>query len=541
MAKSGLVGKGVVELEQFQKWPVLSEVNSPKDLKALDRKGLATLAREIREYLVYRVGENGGHLASNLGVVELTMAIHRVFDVPRDHLIFDVGHQSYVHKLLTERKDRFDTLRQAGGISGFTRREESAYDAFGAGHSSTAISAAIGMAEADRLAGRDCYTIAVVGDGALTGGLAYEGMNNCRRDLKLIIIINENEMSISPNTGRFAEYLSHVRTSPSYIRTKAFTKSALRHIPLFGKPLHRLAGAVKRTIKRRFYRRNMFEYMGAHFLGPMDGNDLDGMIACLSYAQKLSGSIILHVKTQKGRGYAPAEKDPNRYHGLPPKEPPPAAPTKLSEEMGRALCDLASRDGRICAITAAMSDGTGLTPFREAYPQRFYDVGIAEGHAVTFAAGLAAGGMRPFVALYSTFLQRAYDNILHDAALQGLPVTLCIDRAGLNPFDGVTHHGIYDVAMLSSLSGVSIYAPVTARGIRASLRAAQESGGVSAIRYSARGEDPAVMAAFYGDSESDDTPRVRVWQSGRGCCGAHGDHPRKGGGNGTANGHTTAI
>ncbi|MBR3863104.1 MAG: 1-deoxy-D-xylulose-5-phosphate synthase [Clostridia bacterium] len=449
--------------ENFDAYKLLGKIDSPSDLKALAAADLPLLAKEIRQYLSYRVRENGGHLSSNLGVVELTMAIHRVFSTPQDHVIFDVGHQSYVHKLLTGRKEQFDTLRQAGGLSGFTKREESEHDAFGAGHSSTAISAAIGMATADALNGSDAYTVAVVGDGALTGGLAYEGLNNCRGDLRLIIVINENEMSISPNTGGLSEHLSRIRSSKRYIKAKAFTARTLRALPLIGKPLYVLLRFIKKRVKRLVYQENLFEQMGLRYYGPLDGNDIEGLVASLSYAKQRGGSVVLHVKTKKGMGDKEAEASPDLYHGVAPQGKVNTVPT-FSEYFGRALCRMAKDEPDLCAITAAMSYGTGLEPFRVAYPKRFFDVGIAEGHAVTFAAGLGAGGKIPVVALYSTFLQRAYDNVLHDAALQHLPLILAIDRAGFSAADGPTHHGVYDVSLLSGIAGVRIFAPVTGAG-----------------------------------------------------------------------------
>lgn len=504
----------VTLLECFDAYELLKNINSPADLKALEAADLPRLAEEIRHYLSARVRENGGHLASNLGVVELTMAIHRVFDAPADHIIFDVGHQSYVHKLLTGRKEQFDTLRRPGGLSGFTKREESPYDPFGAGHSSTAVSAAVGMAEADLLAGRKDYTVAVVGDGALSGGLAYEGLNNCRPDLRLILIINDNEMSISPNTGRLATHLSRMRTSRGYLRTKELTAGTLRKIPLIGKSLHRLLRGIKRAIKHIFYKENFFEHMGIRYLGPIDGNDTKRLETLLTHAKRLESSVILHVKTKKGLGDAEAEKSPARFHGVAPADKPHMGPD-FSTAFGEALCKVAAYDARICAITAAMSHGTGLEPFRLAYPDRFFDVGIAEGHAVTFAAGLAAGGMRPVVALYSTFLQRAFDNVLHDAALQRLPVTLAIDRAGFNPLDGATHHGVFDVSMLSAIPDVRIYTPVTGAGIAASLAAANACEGVAALRYPAGAESARMLTAFYPTGASAiAAPTVRVYESG---------------------------
>ena len=500
-------------MENFEKWPLLASIHSPADLKALPEKELETLAAELRDYMVFRVGENGGHLASNLGVVELTLALHRVFDVPEDHVVFDVGHQSYVHKLLTGRKERFDTLRQPGGISGFTKREESECDAFGAGHSSTAISAALGIAEADALAGKECWTVAVVGDGAMTGGLALEALNNCRRSVRLLIVLNENEMSISENTGRLAGHLSHIRASRSYINTKKVTSFVLRHVPLIGPLLYRIVRRIKRRVKRVLYHQNLFEHMGLRYLGPVKGHDMGDMISMLTHIKSTEGSAVLHVKTVKGKGYAPAEKDPGAFHGLLPKGKTPPQES-FSRTMGETLCELARADERICAITAAMRDGTGLVPFAEQYPKRFFDVGIAEGHALTFAAGLAAAKTRPVVALYSTFLQRGYDHILHDIALQSLPVTLCIDRAGLNAADGPTHHGVFDVAMLSAVPDAIVYAPVTLAGVSRALRASMEKDTLCALRYPSGVPDAMLAAAFYPDGEPDTAPAVRVWESG---------------------------
>ena len=485
-------------MEQFDKWPLLGKIASPDDLKALPAEQLDALAAEIRDYLAYRVTENGGHLASNLGAVEMTMAIHRVFHSPKDHVIFDVGHQSYVHKLLTGRKEQFDTLRCPGGLSGFTKRTESEHDPFGAGHSSTAISAAIGMAEAEYQRGSDAWTVAVVGDGALTGGLSYEGLNNCAHHLRLVIIINENEMSISPNTGRLARHLSKIRASHNYLHTKRFTAEVIRRVPLIGRLTYKALRWFKRRVKHVLYRENIFEHMGIRYMGPIEGNDYKSVEAYLHHAKRMEHSVILHLKTTKGIGYAPAEENPNAYHGVAPKGQP-AYDVTFSKAMGEALTEYAAVERDICAITAAMSCGTGLEPFRKKLPSRFYDVGIAEGHAVTFGAGLAAGGMRPVVALYSTFLQRAYDNVLHDVALQGLPVCLCIDRAGLNAGDGPTHHGIFDVAMLSQIPDVTIYAPVTIAGLHRSLRTALNTGGLTAIRYPSGGENAQILHAFYGD------------------------------------------
>lgn len=482
-------------------YPLLFAADTPDNLKRISPDLLPELAEETRSFLLQTVSENGGHLASNLGVVGLTIAIHRVFDCPRDHIIWDVGHQSYVHKLFTGRAAQFETLRKPGGISGFTRRKESECDCFGAGHSSTSLSAALGFAHADRICGSDAYTVAVIGDGAFTGGMIHEALNNCSKDLRLIIILNENEMSISKNIGRFARSLSKLRIKSGYFRTKKVTGKILKRIPLVGKGLFRIVRGAKVAVKNAIYGSNYFEDLGMYYLGPLDGNNENEVEQALREAKKLKETVIIHIKTQKGKGYAPAENSPSGYHGVPPHTAPKPVGNTFSEEMGEELTALAGKDPRICAVTAAMSDGTGLNPFRERFKDRFFDVGIAEEHAVTFCAGLAAGGMRPVFAVYSTFLQRAYDSVLHDAALQELPVVLCVDRAGLNASDGATHHGIFDVSFLSEIPGVTIYTPVTLAGLRLSLETALASSGVSAIRYSNGGELPEIRQAFYGEND----------------------------------------
>lgn len=491
-----------------KQYPRLSQVNSPDDLKAIPAEELDALAKEIRSCLIERVTENGGHLASNLGVVELSLAIHRVFSTPHDHVIFDVGHQSYIHKLITGRRDRFDTLRQGGGISGFPKRSESEHDCFGTGHSSTSLSAALGFAEADRINGSDAYTVCVFGDGAYTGGMIHEALNNCKRDLRLIIILNENEMSISKNIGRFAKELSHIRASKGYFRTKHVTSSAIRHIPLIGKPLFRGLLRIKMALKAALYGSNYFENLGLYYLGPVDGNDENAIEILLKQAKESGQSCIIHVKTKKGKGYAPAEETPTTYHGMSPAAKSKPDGSSFSEEMGTLLTEMAKDDPSICAITAAMAEGTGLTPFRETHPTRFFDVGIAEEHAVTFAAGLAANGCRPVVALYSTFLQRAYDNLIHDVALQSLPVVFCIDRAGLNAADGATHHGIFDVAFLSQIPDLKIYTPITRNALKNALQSALKSDTPVAIRYPNGYENRAIVDAFYGEKAPVDI-RVR--------------------------------
>lgn len=479
----------------------MGQINSPDDLKKMPASEMPALAAEIREYLVDQISKTGGHLASNLGAVELTLAIHRVFTTPEDHLIFDVGHQSYIHKLLTGRRDRFPSLRQSGGLSGFPKRCESEHDCFGTGHSSTSISAALGFAEADRLSGSQAYTVCVVGDGAYTGGMIHEALNNCRKRLNLIIILNENEMSISKNIGRFARNLSHIRASNGYIWTKNVVGQVVRHIPLIGNWLFGRMLRVKMGIKAALYGSNLFESLGLYYLGPADGNDEAAVEKLLLDAKKTHQSCVIHLKTRKGKGYAPAEATPDRYHGMAPADAPAPECEKFSEAMGANLCRMAAKNDKICAITAAMTDGTGLTQFRATYPQRFFDVGIAEEHAVTFAAGLAANGYRPAVAIYSTFLQRSYDNILHDVALQHLPVVFLVDRAGLNQSDGPTHYGVFDVAFLSEVPGLRIYTPVTRTALRNAMDEVFRTGEPCAIRYPNGCESARVVTEFYGNAD----------------------------------------
>ena len=488
-----------------EKQPIkyLSCIHSPNDVKKIPEKEIELLASEIRSELIRLVSKNGGHLASNLGVVELTLAIHRVFDTPKDHVIFDVGHQSYVHKMLTGRYESMETMRTAGGISGFPKRSESEHDAFGTGHSSTSFSAALGFATADKLNGSDAYTVAVFGDGAYTGGMIHEAINNCQKNLKLIIILNENEMSISRNIGRFATSLSKLRASSGYMKTKRATGAFLNKLPLLGKPLFKGIRKLKIFFKNAFYGSNYFESMGLTYLGPIDGNDYSAVEGLLREAKRLNESVIIHLKTTKGKGYTPAEEEPAKYHGMSPIN---IGESKISfsDVMGNHLTSLADTNTKICAITAAMSDGTGLNPFKEKHSERFFDVGIAEEHALTFAAGLAANGMRPCAAIYSTFLQRSYDNIIHDVALQNLPVVMLIDRAGLNLKDGATHHGIFDVAFLSHIPNVRIYTPISNNGLRASLNEALTLDQPCAIRYPSGAENTSVVERFYRDSDFSD-------------------------------------
>lgn len=487
-----------------QNYKFLEGINTPQDLKSFNRDEIQTLSQEIRDFLIENVSECGGHLASNLGVVELTLALHRVFDTPTDKIVWDVGHQSYVHKIVTGRRDDFATLRTPGGLSGFTKRSESEYDPFGAGHSSTSISAALGIAEAEHLNGSEAYTVAVVGDGAFTGGMIHEALNNCDRTkgIKLIIVLNENEMSISKNIGSLAQSLSKIRNSPGYFRTKAATRVFLAKIPFVGKRFVSFLTRAKKALKNILYGSNYFENLGLYYIGPVNGHDIGELEDMLSEARKYDQSVVVHVKTQKGRGYAPAEERPDKFHSVAPKDSEPAG--GFSKVFGEVISDIAKTDTRICAITAAMGRGTGLSEFEKQFPERFFDVGIAEEHAVTFAAGLSAGGMLPVCAIYSTFLQRAYDNILHDTALQNLPVIFAIDRAGLNASDGATHHGIFDVAFMSSVPEMKIFTPATYECLERVIRHAVSLSEPVAIRYPNALEDPVVSAAFYAGEQPND-------------------------------------
>ena len=486
----------------MSEYSILDKINNPDDVKRLSDEEIAVLAGEIRDFLVEKVSLRGGHLASNLGIVELTLALLRVFSPPKDRIIWDVGHQSYVYKMLTGRRDRFSDLRIPGGLSGFSKRSESEYDHFGAGHSSTSLSAALGFAKADRLAGRDSYTVAVVGDGAYTGGMIHEALNNCEKDLRLIIILNENEMSISKNIGRFASSIARIRKRSGYLKAKRFTVSFVKKIPLIGNGLFKFIRGIKKSIKNSLYGSNYFEDMGLYYLGPADGNDYESVEELLGAAKRAGENVLIHLKTQKGKGYKPAEESPHIYHGISPFKGSEEV-SSYSLELGSALCELAEKDEKVCAITAAMSTGTGIDSFAKRYPNRFFDVGIAEEHAVTFASALAANSMKPVFAVYSTFLQRGYDQIIHDAALQKLPVVLAIDRAGFNNSDGATHHGIFDVAFLSHIPGVKIYTPVTYKGLAKSLEIAVNDNSVSAIRYPSGSENEAVIKAFYADANYD--------------------------------------
>ncbi len=485
-----------------QAYEAIRTLRSPEDVRNMHEEHIPLLCEQLRRVLIDRTEKNGGHLASNLGVVELTVAIHRVFCAPIDHIIFDVGHQCYVHKLLTGRAQAFDTLRVAGGLSGFPKREESEYDAFGTGHASTSLSAALGFAHADRLKGSDAYTVVVLGDGALTGGMIHEALNNCEESLRLIIILNENEMSISKNEGRFARLLTRLRTAPSYHRTKSVMERAIGVVPLVGKPMRQVLSRAKRNVKSVLYSNNYFESMGLDYFGPANGNDEREVEQLLRTAKAKNSCCLIHLKTVKGKGYEKAERDPDAYHGLASASCVAISPT-FSVTFGTALTRLAERHPEICAITAAMRQGTGLVAFSQAYPKRFFDVGIAEEHAVTFAAGLAANGYRPVVAVYSTFLQRAYDQILHDVALQKLPLVLAIDRAGLSAGDGPTHHGIFDVAFLSQVPGIELWEPATTDALSRILYRIFDDNmpcGIVAVRYPSDGDNARITDFLMGAS-----------------------------------------
>ena len=446
------------------------------------------LAQELRARIIDSVSRNGGHLASNLGVVELTIALHRAFDFPKDALIFDVGHQCYAHKLLTGRADSFDTLRQFGGLAGFPRREESPYDAFDTGHASTAISAAAGMARARDLAGGSQSVVAVVGDGALTGGMCYEALSDAGSSkLRMIVVLNDNGMSISRNVGAVSRYLTHMRSSKGWFEAKHVVGDFLRRIPVVGNSLHAFFQRIKNSLRNIFVQDRLFDSLGFHYLGPVDGRDITGLERLFRRARQLDEPVLIHVVTKKGRGYSQAESDPTRLHGTPPfdvhtGEPLSPAGKSMGKAAGDALCAMAAADSRIVAVTAAMTGSTGLGEFASRYPDRLYDVGIAEEHAVTMAAGLAAGGARPFVAIYDSFLQRAYDQILLDVCEQHLPVCFLVDRAGLIE-DGVTHQGVYGNAFLTQMPGLTVLNAATCDELQAMIRYALTLDAPVAIRY----------------------------------------------------------
>ena len=490
---------------------VLEKINQVNDIKKIPPEEYDTLAEEIRQFLITKISQTGGHLASYLGVVELTMALHLCFDFPKDKVVWDVGHQSYTHKLLTGRKAGFDELRKYGGMSGFPKRKESDCDSFDTGHSSTSISAGIGLVAARDLRGGDEHVISVIGDGALTGGMAYEALNNASRLKKnFIIILNDNNMSIAENVGGVSEYLNGLRTNEAYTNFKTGVEQSLNRIP-GGTHLANQLKKTKSGIKQLFIPGMFFEDMGVTYLGPVDGHDIGKLQEVLKKAKKVKGAVLVHVLTKKGKGYLPAERHPSRFHGAEPFDIETGLPSKKRKKanyqdvFSTCMVKLGQRNKNVVAITAAMPDGTGLKRFKNIYPERFFDVGIAEEHAVTFAAGLAAGGMRPIFAVYSSFLQRAYDQVLHDVCIQNLPVVFAIDRAGLVGSDGETHQGIFDLSYLSSIPNMHIMAPKNKWELSDMLKFAVEFDGPIALRYP-RGEAYDGLKDFrkpieYGKSE----------------------------------------
>ena len=467
---------------------LLDKIHSPGDLRQLPRAQLQPLADELRTFLLESVAATGGHLSSNLGTVELTVALHYVFNTPQDRIVWDVGHQTYAHKILTGRRERMATLRQLNGLSGFPRREESEYDAFGVGHSSTSISAALGMAVAARQQGKDRHCIAVIGDGAMTAGMAFEALNNAgmEQDLRLLVILNDNDMSISPPVGALNRYLAHLMSGQFYAKARDMGKSVLRGVP----PLLEFARRLEEQAKGMVLPATLFEKFGFNYIGPIDGHDLHALIPTLENLRNLKGPQFLHIVTRKGKGYKPAEADPVAYHGpgrfdpavglLPSVTPP--KPT-FTQVFGQWLCDMAERDIRLVGITPAMREGSGMVEFHQRFPGRYFDVGIAEQHAVTFAAGLACEGLKPVVAIYSTFLQRAYDQQIHDVALQNLPVVLALDRAGLVGADGATHAGNYDIAFTRCIPNMAVACPADEAECRLLLSTAFAQNGPVTVRY----------------------------------------------------------
>ena len=487
----------------------LENVNSPKDIKKLNIDELDALCDEIRELMIDTVSKNGGHLASNLGAVELTVAMHKVFNSPSDQFVFDVGHQCYTHKILTGRKDSFSTLRTEGGISGFTRPCESNHDIFSSGHSSTSISAAIGLAKAKTLNGDKGKVIAVIGDGALTGGLAYEALNNAGNEHNnLIVILNDNNMSISDNVGSMAKNLNHIRISPKYFTFKSKIQHALSRVPKIGAQVQRFITITNTKIRKRLYHSTVFEDLGFRYYGPIDGHDLESLIDVLTVAKAHNNSVLVHVNTLKGKGYEFAEKNPSKFHGIGKFDIETGEPLSSGENyssvFGDYLCELAKKDKRICAITAAMSTGTGLVDFSYKYPERFFDVGIAEEHAVTFSSGLAKNGMIPFFAVYSTFLQRSYDQLVHDVAMQDLKVIFGIDRAGFVGEDGESHQGVFDTAYLMSVPNLSVLAPSSFDELREMMyQAAYRENHAVAIRYPRGGQGKFIDGYKYERADFD--------------------------------------
>jgi len=468
----------------------LEQINSPLDIQALNLAQLEQLAREIREEIIATVAKNGGHLASNLGVVELTLALHQVFDTPNDKIIWDVGHQCYVHKLITGRREQFSTLRSYGGLSGFPKPEESAHDAFATGHSSTSISAALGMVLARDLKGGRHSVVAVIGDGSMTGGMAFEALNHAGQLKKdLIVVLNDNKMSISANVGAMSGYLSRMRTDPKYSKGKDEIEQILHRIPSIGSKVAKVAERIKDSFKYLVVPGMLFEELGFTYLGPIDGHNIASILETLQQAKALGGPVLVHVVTEKGHGYAPAVAKADKFHGIGPFDIDSGSCLEKSdistytEIFGRTLVKLAEQDPAIVAITAAMCSGTGLSEFAQKFPKRFFDVGIAEQHAITLAAGLASQGLKPVVAIYSTFLQRAYDQIIHDVCLQNLPVVFAVDRAGIVGDDGPTHHGLFDISYLRSIPNLTLMSPADENELQHMLRLALQLNSPCALRF----------------------------------------------------------
>lgn len=472
-------------------YPLLEKINSPSDLKLLNEEQLVSLAEEIRRFLLQTVSRTGGHLASNLGSVEITLALHYCFDSPSDKFIWDVGHQAYTHKILTGRRDRFHTQRQYKGLSGFPKPEESPHDAFGAGHSSTSISAGLGMATANSLTGGDSKVISIIGDGSLTGGLAFEGLNQAGHLRKnLIVVLNDNDMSISKNVGAFSSFISRKLTGKYFRDLKREMQGLLKGIPAIGTNILHFARKAENSLKGFLTPGTLFEALGFDYVGPINGHDLPQLIEVFRNTQSVEGPILIHVMTTKGKGYPPAEKDPDIFHGVGPfdiETGTPQAKTGAAKSytaiFGQTLVKLAEEDENIIAITAAMPDGTGLSPFARTFPERFFDAGIAEQHALTFAAGLAAEGLRPVAAIYSTFAQRAYDQVFHDICLQKLPVTLALDRGGLVGDDGPTHHGVFDLSYLRHFPEMTVMAPKDENELQHMIKTAVYADRPIALRY----------------------------------------------------------
>lgn len=484
---------------------ILDSIHSPEDVRALTGSEMVELCKELRHFLIETVSKTGGHLASNLGAVELTVAIHRIFDTSKDRLVFDVGHQCYVHKALTGRRELFSTLRQFSGISGFPKPHESIHDAFIAGHASNSVSVALGMARARTLLHQDYSVLALIGDGALTGGLAYEGLNNAGASREpLIVILNDNGMSINPNVGAMAKHLARLRSRPAYYHFKKWYRGLFGEQPIKNR-LYRFNHSLKTTLKRTLWpTSSLFEDMGFTYLGPIDGHDLDRLCNVLQWAKEQHCPVLVHVNTIKGKGYSFAEKNPGKFHSIGPFDPQTGILNHPCEEnfssvFGKTVLECAREDSRVCAITAAMEDGTGLKPFAKKFPNRFFDVGIAEGHGAAMAAGMAKQGLIPVFAVYSSFLQRSYDMLIHDIALQHLHVVLAVDRAGLVGPDGATHHGCFDSLFLSEIPGFTVFCPASFVELRRMTRQAIfECKGPIAVRYPRGGE-----GAYHGDSGQD--------------------------------------